>query len=68
MTQDLDFGRLYYFHHRGEVGVLVIRCARLTPAGMLRRLKGFLERTDLEAIGLPRSLAVLEPHRHRVLK
>lgn len=68
VTQDLDFGRLYYFHHRGQVGMLVLRMSRLTFAGMEKRVREFLEKTDLEARGFHRSLVVLEAHRHRVLR
>ena len=68
VTFDLDFGRLYYFHHRGRVGILVLRLNRLTFSGQEGRLKEFLGRVDLEGRGLERSLIVLEAHRYRILR
>lgn len=68
MTQDLDFGRLYYFHHRGQVGVVVLRLSRLTFAGMEERVKQFLARMVGEGRDVDRTLVVLEPHRYRVLR
>lgn len=67
VTQDLEFGRIYFFHRRGRVDIPVLRLARLSLPGMERGLREFLERTDLEGRGLHRGLIVLEPHRHRVL-
>jgi predicted nuclease of predicted toxin-antitoxin system len=68
VTQDLDFGRLFHLHRRGELGVIVLRLTRLTLAGMETRLWEFLKGTDLEARGWTRSLVVLQPHRFRVIK
>ena len=68
VTFDLDFGRLYYFHYRARVGVLLMRLFRLTFAGMEARLQTFLGTADLEGRGLRRCLVVLEPHRYRVLR
>ena len=68
VTHDLDFGRLYYFHRRGKVGILILRLSRLKPAARLERLESFLQAVDLEARGLQLSLVVVEPHRHRTLK
>ncbi len=68
VTFDLDFGRLYYFHYRGRVGILVLRLNRLTFSGQEERLKEFLGRVDLEGQGLERSLIVLEAHRYRILR
>ena len=66
VTLDLDFGRIFHLHRRGEFGVLVLRLARLTVAGMATRVGEFLAMTDFEARGWTRSLIVVEPHRHRV--
>ncbi len=68
VTFDLDFGRLYYFHRRGQVGVLLLRLGRLSFPAMETRLREFLGRVDIEARGLQRALIVLEPHRYRVLQ
>jgi len=68
VTFDLDLSRLYYFHHRGRVGILVLRLNRLTFSGQEGRLKEFLGRVDLEGRGLERSLIVLEAHRYRILR
>jgi predicted nuclease of predicted toxin-antitoxin system len=68
VTQDLDFGRLYYFHHRGQVGVIVMRLSRLTFAGMEARLREFLAKAAAESKPIDRALVVLEPHRHRKLR
>jgi len=68
VTFDLDFGRLYYFHHRARVGILLMRLSRLTFPAMEKRLREFLEKADLEGRGLQRSLIILEAHRYRVLR
>ncbi len=68
VTQDLGFGRVFQLHRRGELGVIVLRLTRLTFAGMETRLTEFLKGADLEARGWTRSLIVLEPQRHRVIK
>lgn len=68
VTFDLDFGRLYYFHYRERVGILLMRLSRLTFPAMEKRLREFLQRADLEGRGLRRCLIVLEPHRYRVLR
>ena len=68
VTQDLDFGRLYHLHRRGELGIIVLRLARLSLAGMEARLSEFLKGTDIQTRGWSRSLVVLEPHRYRVMR
>ena len=68
VTQDLDFGRIYYFHHREQIGVLLLRLRGSSIAGIEARVREFLNRTDMGSKRLDRCLIVLEPHRYRVLR
>jgi len=64
ITLDLDFGEIYYFSKREEVGIIVLRVHPPTIEHINSLLKKFLESIDLEGLG--KCLIVLNEKKFRV--
>jgi predicted nuclease of predicted toxin-antitoxin system len=67
LTQDLDFGEIYYFHKRGLLGVILIRTRPQTPQKTNRILNSFFSAVDIEKENLTKTLIILEEKRYRIL-
>jgi predicted nuclease of predicted toxin-antitoxin system len=66
ITQDLDFGEIYYLRERGRLGVIVLRLTDQTVESVNRVLATFF-RAQAEAIPLSTSLVVIDEHHFRVV-
>jgi len=66
LTQDLDFGEIYYFSEKGQVGILVLRLRHQTVEAVNDVLQRFLQSGALTEQQLRRSLVVLSETTYRV--
>jgi len=66
LTQDLDFGQIYYFAERGQVGILVLRLRYQTVETVNDVLRRFLQSGALTEQQLRQSLVVLTETTYRV--
>jgi len=68
LTQDLDFGKIYYFHKRGQVGVILLRIKPQIPGKVNRIMGNFFSKVDLEKENLTKTLMVVEERGYRILR
>lgn len=68
LTHDLDFGQLYYFRERGEIGIIVLRLRNQTVESVNEVLTRFLEVCPLKAEELGRSLVIVRESSYRVFR
>lgn len=66
ITQDMDFGRLYYRYQRGQIGVIVLRLRNQSIDAVDTILNRFFNDPGTIAIDLERSLVVIDESRVRV--
>ncbi len=66
ITLDLDFGEIFHFHKKGEVGIIVLRIVPPTVENVNRALKRFLSSVDMEKHN--RSLIILNKRKYRIRK
>ena len=64
ITLDLDFGRIYYFSRREEVGIIVLRIRLPTVERVNLVLEKFLRTANSEELG--KCLIVLDEKKFRV--
>lgn len=66
VTFDLDFGEIYHFAARGQIGVIILRLDDQTVESVNQVLDAFL--TSIAGdIDLDKSLVILDEHRARVV-
>jgi len=68
LTQDLDFGEVYYLAEKGTVGILVLRLRYQTVEAVNATLKRFLRSATLDEKVLRRSLVVVSEAWYRVYR
>jgi len=68
LTHDLDFGQLYYFRERGEIGIIVLRLRNQTVERVNEVLPRFLRVCPLKAEELGCSLVVIRERSYRVFR
>jgi len=68
LTQDLDFGEIYYLTEKGEVGILVLRLRYQTVEAVNAALERFLRSAVLDEKTLRRSLVVVSEAWYRVYR
>lgn len=66
ITEDLDFGNLYYRYEHGRVGMIVLRLRVQSAAAVNRVLGRFFTDPATAAIPLERSVVVIDDARVRV--
>lgn len=66
ITLDLDFGEIFHFHKKGEVGIIVLRMVPPTVENVNTALKRFLSSVDMEKH--KRSLIILNKRKYRIRK
>ena len=66
LTHDLDFGEIYYFAERGQVGILVLRLRQQTIESVNHVLQRFLQSGALTQERPQQSLAILSETAYRV--
>jgi predicted nuclease of predicted toxin-antitoxin system len=66
ITEDLDFGKLYYRYERGRVGIIVLRLRVQSAAAVNRVLGRFFADPVTASIPLDRSIVVIDDARVRV--
>jgi predicted nuclease of predicted toxin-antitoxin system len=66
LTHDLDFGEIYYFAERGQVGVLVLRLRHQTVEAVNDVLERFLGSDVLTDREIQEALVVLSETTYRV--
>jgi len=59
VTFDLDFGEIYHFKEKGNLGVIILRLEDKTVESVNRALYQFFKK-DVERINLYKSLVVIE--------
>jgi predicted nuclease of predicted toxin-antitoxin system len=71
ITQDLDFGRLYYFLMKASVGIIVIRQKRIQTVEIvnqaLKRLFEFVRKENIDEKIMARSLTVISEKKIRII-
>jgi predicted nuclease of predicted toxin-antitoxin system len=71
VTQDLDFGRLYYFLMKASVGIIVIRQKRIQTVEVvnqaLKRLFEFVRKENIDEKIMTRSLTVISEKKIRII-
>ena len=68
LTHDLDFGHIYYFRERGEIGVIVLRLRNQTVERVNEVLTRFLRVCPLKAEELGCSLVIIRESSYRVFR
>jgi len=68
LTQDLDFGEIYYLAEKGEVGILVLRLRYQTVEAVNATLERFLRSAALDKEVLRQSLVVVSEIWYRVYR
>lgn len=66
ITQDLDFGRLYYRYERGRVGIIVLRLRLQSAVVVNEALARFFSNPSTANIPLENSIVVIDDARIRV--
>ncbi len=66
ITEDLDFGELYYRSERGRVGIIVLRLRVQSATAVNRVLGRFFADPTTAAIALEHSFVVIDDARVRV--
>jgi hypothetical protein len=66
ITEDLDFGKLYYHFERGQVGIIVLRLRVQSAAAVNQVVGRFFADPTTAGISLERSLVVIDDSRVRV--
>jgi predicted nuclease of predicted toxin-antitoxin system len=67
ITEDLDFGKLYFHYERARVGIIVLRMRVQSAESVNRALGRFFDDPSTAAIPLERSLVVIDDARARVM-
>jgi predicted nuclease of predicted toxin-antitoxin system len=71
VTQDLDFGRVYYFMMKADVGIIVIRQKRIQTVEMvnqaLKRLFEFIRKENINEEIFTRSLTIITEKKIRIV-
>jgi len=68
LTQDLDFGEMFYFSGKKEFGVIVIRVKSPTVEKINLVIEKFIEEIDLNKVDLTKSLIILDETKYRIRK
>ena len=68
LTQDLDFGEVYYLAEKGTVGILVLRLRYQTVEAVNATLERFLRSATLDEKVLRRSFVVVSEAWYRVYR
>jgi predicted nuclease of predicted toxin-antitoxin system len=68
LTQDLDFGEIYYLAGEGKIGILVLRLRYQTVEAVNATLERFLRSAALDEEVLRRSLVVVSEIWYRVYR
>lgn len=66
ITEDLDFGKLYYHYQRARVGIIVLRLRVQSAASANRALRRFFGDPSTADIPLEHSLVVIDDTRIRI--
>lgn len=66
LTQDLDFGEIYYLAEQGWVGILVLRLRRQTVEVVNEVLERFLKSGAVSPEDLQRSLVIVAENWYRI--
>jgi predicted nuclease of predicted toxin-antitoxin system len=66
LTHDLDFGQIYYFAEKGQLGVLVLRLSHQTVEVVNSVLERFLQSGTLSPQVLQQSLIIVSERWYRV--
>jgi hypothetical protein len=67
VTEDLDFGRLYYHYNHGGIGVIVWRVRPQSAVAANRALKRFFSDPATRSLPLERAIVVIDNRRIRVI-
>jgi len=71
LTQDLDFGRLYYFMMKAEVGIIVVRQKRAqtveTVHQALKRVFEFIRKENISQQIMECSLTIISERKIRII-
>jgi len=67
ITFDLDFGEIYYFSERGEIGVIVLRIKDQTVESVNKTLDKFFQ-NEASSINLERSLIIIDDNKVRIVE
>jgi len=71
ITQDLDFGRVYYFMMKADVGIIVIRQKRIQTVEMvnqtLKRLFEFIRKENINEEIIAGSLTIISEKKIRII-
>jgi len=68
LTHDLDFGEIYYFSERAEIGVLVLRLREQTVESVNGVLERFLHSDILSDQEIRKALIILSETSYRVYR
>lgn len=68
ITQDLDFGEMFYFSSKKEFGVIVIRVKSPTIEKINLVFERFLDEIDPKKVDLSKSLIILDETKYRIRK
>ena len=68
LTQDLDFGEMFYFSKNKEFGVIVIRLKNPTIEKINLVFENFFSEIDFEKVDLTKSLIILDETKYRIRK
>ncbi len=68
LTHDLDFGEIYYFAERSEIGIIVLRLRHQTVEAVNDVLERFLKAKVLGEEELQRALVILSENTYRVYR
>jgi predicted nuclease of predicted toxin-antitoxin system len=66
LTHDLDFGEIYFFTEKGNVGILVLRLRHQTVESVNSVLERFLQSETLTEVQIDCSLVTLSETAYRV--
>lgn len=66
LTHDLDFGEIYYFAEKGQVGILVLRLRQQTVEMVNHVRQRFLQSDALPQDRLQQSLVILTETTYRI--
>ena len=66
ISLDIDFGKIYYFSERKDIGIIILRVHPPTVEHINALLDRFLKTTNLEKMG--KCLIILEEKKYRIIK
>ena len=68
ITQDLDFGEIYYFSGKKKFGAIVVKLKNPTIEKMNSVLGNFFKEIELTGLDLTNSLIILDEKKYRIRK